>query len=127
MQATRREKLTAHAELLLDAYLGLRGKYAMLEPMLFDQDTIDQWGTAPRACGFQILTNTLLMSCVLDISKIALDSDDRSPSLLHLVDALDDKQVLSELSEAYAGWHLAPTVGEEPEVIAPLQAAERDG
>jgi hypothetical protein len=125
MQVTRRERLTGYAEHLLDIYLGLRGKYAVLEPMLFDRDTIDEWGTGRRGRGFQILTNTLLMSCVLDISKIALDSDDRSPSLSLLVDALDEEQVLAELKEEYAVWHLAPTVGEESEVIALLQNSER--
>jgi hypothetical protein len=125
MQPTRRQKLTAQAEHLLDVFLGLRGKYAMLEPMLFDQDTINRWGTRKRVRGFHIIANTILMSCVLDVAKITLDKDDRTPSLSRLEDALSENGLTDELREEFAVRHVVPTAGDDPDVIAILHEAER--
>lgn len=121
----RKPKLKAHAEHLLDLFLGLRGRFAMLEPMLFDRSVIDQWGSGKRAHGFRILANTLLHTCILDIAKIALDKDKRTPSVAQLVAALEDPAMVAELREEFAIWNLAPISGEDPDVIALLQAAER--
>lgn len=97
----------------------------MLEPMLFDRSVIDQWGSGKRAHGFRILANTLLHTCILDIAKIALDKDKRTPSVAQLVAALEDPAMVAELREEFAIWNLAPISGEDPDVIALLQAAER--
>ncbi len=101
MPPTRLQKVQAYAEHLLDVFIGLREKYALLDPLIFD------------------------LSCLMDVSKIALDRDDRTPSVLHLVDSLSQDGVRDELREQFAVWHLAPTRGESREVIALLQAAER--
>jgi hypothetical protein len=125
MQPSPRTKLTAHTSRLLDAFLRLRGTFAMLEPILFDREVIDRWGNGRRAHGLHLLVNTLLHSCVLDIAKIALDRDKRTPSLLQLELALRDPQLTSELREEFAIWHLAPTAGEDLAVIELLQIAEK--
>src|SRR6266571_2219637 len=125
MAPTRHEKVTAHAAHLLDAFLGLRGKYAMLEPMLFDGATIARWGAGKRSHGFQIIQGALLMSCVLDVGKLTFDKDERTPSLVRLESALGDEHLLDVLREEFAVWHLAPTSGEREDVIAILQTAER--
>jgi hypothetical protein len=125
MSPSQREKAQGHAEHLLDLFIGLRGTYAMLEPLLFDRDVVARWGSGKRAHGFNLLTLNLLHSCVLGIAKIALDNDARTPSVWKLVSSLDHRALVEELREEYALWHLAPTSGEEPEVIDLVQRAER--
>ena len=125
MQPSRLDKVVAHAERLLDELIGLRAKYAMLRPLLFDRDTVATWAAGKRAYGFSIVRSTLLESCVLEIAKIALDRDERTPSLLSLDSALADSQMLGDLREAYAVWNIAPTAGGDPHVIAIIQASER--
>jgi len=122
---SRRDKVVAHAGHLLDVFRGLRARFAILEPLLFDQEVVARLGAGRRAHGLQILRGTLLESCILGIAKLVYDGDDRSPSLLRLIEALQDPKLSEALREDFAVWHLAPTSGDEPEVIALLQAAER--
>lgn len=116
------EKLEAHAGHLLDAFIGLREKYAMLEPMLFDPDTTRNRGARDQARGFQILRSSLFLSCVQDIAKLTLDADKRTPSIRNLVGALDESAVVAELEDRYAIW-VIPSVEEEsdPEIAAALK------
>ncbi len=93
MLPTRLKKLQAHAEHLLDVFIALREKYALLDPMLFERNTIGLWSTGARGRGFLILKNSLFMSCIMDVSKIALDKDDRTPSVMRLVGALAEDDV----------------------------------
>lgn len=119
------EKLEAHAGHLLDAFIGLREKYAMLEPMLFDPDTNKNRGSRDQARGFQILRNSLFLSCAQDIAKLTLDGDKRTPSIRNLVSALDDSAVVAELEDRYAVW-VIPSVEEEtdPDIAAALRRME---
>jgi len=125
MQPSRRDKLVAHAERLLDELIGLRAKYAMLRPLLFDRNTVAAWTAGKRGYGLSIIRSTLVESCVLEIAKIALDKDDRTPSLLSLGAALADPTLVADLREVYAVWNLVPTEGEDPDVIAILHASEK--
>jgi hypothetical protein len=119
------EKLEAHAGHLLDAFIGLREKYAMLEPMLFDPDTNENRGSRDQARGFQILRTSLFLSCAQDIAKLTLDADKRTPSIRNLIGALDDPTVVAELEERYAVW-VIPSVEEEtdPDIAAALERME---
>ena len=122
---SRIEKLQAHAGHLLDAFIGLREKYAMLEPMLFDPDTSKNRGSLEQARGFQILRNSLFLSCSQDIAKLTLDTDKRTPSIRNLVGALDEAALVAELENRYAIW-VIPSVEEEtdPEIAAALRRME---
>ncbi|MBV7455823.1 hypothetical protein KW843_15190 [Acidovorax sp. sif1233] len=119
------EKLEAHAGHLLDSFIALREKYAMLEPMLFDPDTVMTRGSREQFRGFQILRNSLFFSCAQDIAKLTLDADKRTPSIRNLVSALDDALVVAELEERYAVW-VIPSAGEEkdPEIAMALRGLE---
>jgi len=110
-------KLQGHAEHLLDGFLGLREKYAMLDPMLFDTDLVKKWGSRERARGFEILRATLYLTCVQEIAKLSLDSDERAPSVHNFVGALGDESLRSELREHYAVWRINPTGERDPDVI----------
>lgn len=119
------EKLEAHASHLLDAFIGLREKYALLEPMLFDPDTVAARGSRHQARGFQILKNTLFLSCVQDIAKLSLDGDKRTPSIRNLVAGLDDDQIRQELEDRYAIWVVPSAEQEEdPDIVAALKRME---
>lgn len=82
-------------------------------------------GSGKRAAGLHVLTNALLHACVLEIAKIALDTDRRTPSVSKLVAALDDSRLLAELREDYAVCRLPSNAEDNPDVIAVLKRMEQ--
>jgi len=122
---SQREKLEAHSSHLLDAFIRLRERYAMLEPMLFDQEVPKLRGSGIQARGFLTLRHSLFLSCAQDIAKLTLDIDKRTPSIKNLMAALDDDHLCKALREKFAIWE-APSVETEtdPEIIAALKQME---
>lgn len=119
------EKLEAHASHLLDAFIALREKYAMLEPMLFDPETNKRWGSREQSLGFQILRSALFLSCAQDIVKLSLDADTRTPSIRNLVTGLMDPGIRAELEDRYAIW-VFPSAEKQadPDIVAALKRME---
>ena len=117
---TQIEKLEAYASHLLDAFILLRERYAVLAPMLFDTEVIDRHGSRERGRGFNILLNSLFLSCAQDIAKLAMDDDDRTPSIHNLVRAMTDEQLRATLRSRYINWANTPISEADPEVLAAL-------
>ena len=119
------EKLEAHASHLLDVFIGLRERYAMLEPMLFHADVPKLRGSGQQTRGFQILRHSLFLSCAQDIAKLSLDADKRTPSLRNLIDALTDADIRTKLRKRFSVWHI-PSVEQETdlEIVAVLKRIE---
>ena len=119
------EKLEAHASHLLDAFIRLRERYAMLEPMLFDPVVPKQRGSGAQARGFLTLRHSLFLSCAQDIVKLTLDSDKRTPSIKNLMKTLDDPDLCKVLREKYAIWVIPSVEAEtDPEIAAALERME---
>ena len=119
-------KLQAHAAHLLDGFLGLREKYAMLEPMLFNRAVVKARGAGLRARGFKILKNTLFLTCAQEIVKLSLDSHRCTPSIKNIVNALASSELRSKLREQYSVWYIDPPVGEaDPQVLDALATRNR--
>jgi hypothetical protein len=122
---TQFEKVEAHASHLLDAFIRLRERYAMLEPMLFDPDVPKQWGSGARARGFSTLRHSLFLSCAQDIAKLSVDADARTPSIKNLVTALEDASLCKTLREKYAIWEIPRTdTLMDPEIVAAIKRIE---
>jgi hypothetical protein len=122
---SRIEKLQAHAGHLLDAFLGLRERYAMLEPMLFQDQVPKSRGSGKQARGFLTLRHSLFLSCVQDIAKLSTDDDKRTPSIKNLVSALDDANLVKTLRERFAAWHVPVVEAEtDPEIVEALRRME---
>ena len=60
---TQIKKLEAHASHLLDAFIRLRERYSLLDPMLFDPDVPKARGSGIQARGFLTLRHSLFLSC----------------------------------------------------------------
>ena len=119
------EKLEAHSSHLLDAFIRLRERYAMLEPMLFDPDVPKERGSSVQARGFLILRHSLFLSCAQDIAKLALDSHKQTPSIKNLMTSLEDPHLCKILQEKYAIWVTPFTETEtDLEIIAALGRIE---
>jgi hypothetical protein len=97
-------RIEALASSLLDGFLLLRGKYELLEPMLFDHDLAKERGAGKAAHGFSALTHILFLACVQDIAKLACDTDKRAPSLYNIHKALQDLPIRNNRREQFAGW-----------------------
>jgi hypothetical protein len=116
------QKLEAHASHLLDAFILLRERYAVLAPMVFEETVVSKHGAKARARGFHILRNTLFLACAQDIAKLALDQDERAPSIRNLVAALTSDDLRSEFRARYAHWAISPIESEtDPEIVAALK------
>lgn len=89
----RIKKLTGHAEILLNAYLGLREKLEVLKPIIFNESTARKYGAKRRARGFLVIRRSLFESCVLDVHALAFDTDIRTPSIHGFVKALQEEPV----------------------------------
>lgn len=119
---TQIEKLQAHAAHLLDAFIQLRERYALLEPMLFDEAVTKERGSGQQARGFRILKHSLFLSCSQYIAKLSLDDDQRTPSLSNLVRSLSDEAICAELKKTFTAWEV-PLAEEakEPEIVEALR------
>lgn len=118
-------KLEAHASHLLDAFIRLRERYSLLDPMLFHEQIPKLRGSGSQTRGFLTLRHSLFVSCAQDIAKLSLDSDPRTPSIKNLITALDDVTLVNELRERFAIWH-PPSIEDEtdPEIIEALRRME---
>lgn len=96
------EKLKAHSEHLLDGFLGLRERYAMLEPMLFNRSVIEMKGQGSKGRGFLAIKNNLFLYCSQDIAKLCLDKYDTSPSIKRIVEKLQDGTNLTALEDEFS-------------------------
>lgn len=122
---TQTEKLEAHASHLLDAFIQLRQRYAILDPMLFDKTVVATHGSGKKARGFGVLKHSLFLSCAQDIAKLTLDDDPRTPSLTNNIRALTDDALRHTLREQFAIWKI-PLIEEEtdPEILEALRRME---
>jgi len=122
---THIERLEAHASHLLDAFIQLRERYALLEPMLFDESMPKERCSGNQARGFCILKHSLFLSCSQDIANLTLDDDDKTPSLHNLIRAITDDVIRKELQNRFAIWKI-PSIEEqtEPEIIEALHRIE---
>jgi hypothetical protein len=119
---TQIEKLEAYASHLLDAFILLRERYAMLDPMLFDEEVISKHGAKDRARGFNILMHSLFLSCIQDIAKLSMDDDERTPSIRNLVQPLTNDNLRAEFRTKYSSWAISSIEEEtDPEIIAVLK------
>jgi len=109
---TKIEKLEAHASHLLDIFIGLREKFAMLEPMLFDKTVVHANGSGAQQRGFLILRHSLFLSCAQDIAKLCYDRDERTPSIHKIVEALGDTTLRKTLADRYAAF-VSPSIEDE--------------
>lgn len=122
---TQIEKLEAHASHLLDAFIQLCQRYAMLDPMLFDKTVIANHGSGKRARGFNVLKQSLFLSCAQDIAKLTLDDDPRTPSLKNNIGALTNGALRHALREQFAIWKTPLAEDEtDPEVLEALGRME---
>lgn len=97
----RIRKLKAQNAAVLDRYIGLRLQFALLQPLLDDEQTIERWATGPRARGFGTLRVTLYRACALEAVNLIRDRDPRTASLKNLVDSLEEEEIRDALEVEY--------------------------
>ena len=121
-QVERVEALAAH---LLDGFLALRERYALLAPMLFNGGVASARGSGRQARGFKALRQTLFFACAQDIAKLVADTDPRAPSIHNIAYALHDGTLVATLKARYATW-VVPSIENEtdPEIAEALRLLE---
>jgi hypothetical protein len=120
---SRTSKVEAIASHVLDGYLLLREKVALLEPMLFDPSVVNARGKGFSGRGFNTLKHSLFLGCVQDIANLCLDGDSRAPSILNVARALRDEPIRRGLRNKFADWG-APLADPETDPLI-LEALKR--
>lgn len=127
MNAQEITKLRARTEHVLDLFIALREKYALLRPLAFRQDLVERWPKGPAARGLLALRNALLSSCVQDVAKLALDKSEQAPSIHNIVATLERDDVRDALRKEYA--KAPPVLGgdhDDPSVRAMLSEMQKN-
>lgn len=107
---TRLQKLQGHADQLLSSFIGLRMNYGLLKPILGDPSAgVPHPPPRVHYRGISALRNILFRSCVLDLVKLAWDTDHRTPSVSGLMTALQDQDVIRSVIE----FHSTPRLSDE--------------
>lgn len=113
-QPTKYEKLEAHSKHILDDFIRLRERYAMLDPMLFNHEVVQNWGQNQGGRGFKILVDSLFLSCAQDIAKICFDNDCRSPSIISMINSLEEQHIVLHFRKKYSLPHMSPIKTNDP-------------
>jgi hypothetical protein len=79
--AERIVKIRAYSRTVVAAYLTAYRKLALLRPILYDQDLIEQYENSVAAHGLNLLQITLFLDLVKDAAVFTLDQDERAASL----------------------------------------------
>lgn len=111
--AERVNKLDGHAAALLDSYRGLRQTFALLEPLLPSASVSQALGNGPSHEGLSALRQSLFLACALDVTKLCLDTDVRTPSVANLLKALDEPDVVEFLRSRAAQYCLPRDPGDK--------------
>jgi len=94
-------KLDGHIQGLLDSFVGLKTKYAYLDPMLFNSGVCKKYGRKNKGNGFETIRNALFFDCIQDIVKLSFDDDCRTPSLINFIKNIENDQTISLIKEKY--------------------------
>jgi AbiU2 len=120
------EKLLAHTEHLLDGFITLRERYAMLRPMLHNQEVVKNKGSNKQYRGFIIIRNVLFLSCCQLIANLCFDKDDRCPSIFQIITKLENATLRHQLREVYS-IRVTHTIGShDSEMLALLKSIEEN-
>lgn len=124
-------KLVAHTSHLLTSFLQLRERYALLNPMLFEERVPKQYGSFKQARGYSVLKNSLFLMCCQDIAKLIFDSSNKTPSLKRSVEGLTNPDMLAKCKARYVEDRPIYDGDDEPdtelvEVYRAIHATERE-
>lgn len=102
-------KIEAYAKCLQEGFVYLRQRFAMLEPMIFDEKFISERSFWDKHVGFHTVRDALIFTCAKDIANICHDGGNRVPSFRSIRRLLSDKNVniVGMLRENYIrgkGW-----------------------
>ena len=122
----RLAKLDGHAAALLDSYRGLRQTFALLEPLLPDGTVSRALNSGPAFEGLAGLRQALFLGCALDVAKLCLDTDTRTPSVANLVQALEASEVVEALRSRSAQYCLPRQAGDEVDEASLRQHEARE-
>ena len=114
---TQTEKLQAHTEHLLDGFITLRERYAMLRPMLHDKEVVKNKGSKKQYRGFIIIRNVLFLSSCQLIANLCFDRNDKCPSIGQIVEKLENETLRKQLKEVYAQPRRIISDNESPDIL----------
>jgi hypothetical protein len=95
-------KLEAQVDSLQHLLIRAYAKFLFLRPMLMNEGLNQTISSEERGACFRQLRNWLYLDFVLELVKVCDDSDERTPSIRQLKEALADPETLRALKEKYS-------------------------
>jgi hypothetical protein len=84
------QKLQGHTSNLLNSFVQLRDRYALLHPMLVDERISAHYRGSRQERGYAVLLSTLFLDCCHDLANICFDHHEKTASIRNLTLALND-------------------------------------
>lgn len=84
------QKLQGHITNLLNSFVQLRDRYALLHPMLVDERISARYRGSRQERGYAVLLSTLFLDCCHDLANICFDEHDKTASIRNLIIAFND-------------------------------------
>jgi hypothetical protein len=97
-------KLDVHIRKCFDLLMAAHAQYAILHPMMSDQNLLDRIGRENKNTGFDTIRFALYWNLVQELVKIVADEADRVPSIYNFRRHFEDAQVKSLLKEKFSMW-----------------------
>ena len=99
--AERIAKIRAYSRTVVAAYFTAERKLALLRPILYDQDLIQQFDNSVGGHGLNLLQITLFLDLVRDAVVFTLDQDKRVASLCNVLRLLSQDDLREKLCREY--------------------------
>jgi hypothetical protein len=122
MNRERIAKLAAQVDSLLKLLVRAYAKFLFVRPMMINDGLIQTISAEERGACFRQLRDWLYWDFILELVKVCDDSDERTPSIRQLKEALAHDETLRALKEKYS--RRAPLEGMDEETARYLQQQE---
>ena len=117
--------MQGYAEQLLDSCIGLKEKYAMLNPVVRNESLRNKF-SGKRQRGLTIIRNILFLSCAIDIANICLESGQHAASINQFILFLADKKIINQLRETFADREIQQVSSNEIDIPTEILKAHHD-
>jgi len=122
MNKERIAKLEGQVNSLLELLIRAYAKFLFWRPMMVNESLNQTISSEERGACFKQLRNWLYWDFILELVKICDDSDERTPSIRQLKEALADTETLQDLKQKYS--RRAPLKGMDEQTAQYLQKQE---
>ena len=96
------QKIKGHTEHIVDRFLRCVERYDLVDPIMFNHETVERIGRADRGRPLDLIRRDLYFSILHDIANICFDRQPKTPSLTKIIKTLKDRNVQNALRKEFS-------------------------